>query len=71
MYSRVDKNAHLCAGEGHAAASGGCNGDSGGPLACVNGAYGTCMALSASANCTVQPNTILCSPGLPVTHLGY
>ena len=37
MYSRVDKNAHLCAAEGHAAASGGCNGDSGGPLACVNG----------------------------------
>ena len=33
-YSIVDRSAHLCAGEGRAAASGGCNGDSGGPLAC-------------------------------------
>ena len=30
-------NAHLCAGEGRSAASGGCNGDSGGPLACEMG----------------------------------
>ena len=36
-YSIVDRNAHLCAGEGRAAASGGCNGDSGGPLACEMG----------------------------------
>ena len=36
-YGSVDRNAHLCAGEGRAAASGGCNGDSGGPLACEMG----------------------------------
>ena len=36
-YAIVDRNAHLCAGEGRAAASGGCNGDSGGPLACEMG----------------------------------
>lgn len=36
-YGIVDRSAHLCAGEGHAAASGGCNGDSGGPLACEIG----------------------------------
>ena len=33
----VDRSAHLCAGEGRASASGGCNGDSGGPLACEMG----------------------------------
>jgi len=33
----VDSSAHLCAGEGRASASGGCNGDSGGPLACEVG----------------------------------
>ena len=36
-YGIVDSSAHLCAGEGHAAASGGCNGDSGGPLVCEMG----------------------------------
>lgn len=36
-YSIVDSSAHLCAGEGRASASGGCNGDSGGPLACQMG----------------------------------
>ena len=35
--STIDMNAHLCAGEGRSAASGGCNGDSGGPLACEMG----------------------------------
>ena len=35
--SIIDSSAHLCAGAGHAAASGGCNGDSGGPLACEIG----------------------------------
>ena len=36
-YRTVDSSAHLCAGEGRASASGGCNGDSGGPLACEVG----------------------------------
>lgn len=36
-YGAVDPRAHLCAGAGHAAAAGGCNGDSGGPLACEIG----------------------------------
>ena len=33
-YDRYDKQAHLCAGQGHASGSGGCQGDSGGPLVC-------------------------------------
>ncbi|XP_027036778.1 chymotrypsinogen A-like [Pocillopora damicornis] len=33
-YERYDKQAHLCAGQGHASGSGGCQGDSGGPLVC-------------------------------------
>ncbi|XP_048587670.1 chymotrypsin-C isoform X2 [Nematostella vectensis] len=31
---RVDRTAHLCAGEARVGAAGGCNGDSGGPLVC-------------------------------------
>ncbi|XP_031571313.1 chymotrypsinogen B-like [Actinia tenebrosa] len=36
-YSIADAKAHLCAGEARAAASGGCNGDSGGPFVCEEG----------------------------------
>jgi len=35
--SRIHNDYHICAGEGRAGASGGCNGDSGGPLTCEEG----------------------------------
>ncbi|KAK3745940.1 hypothetical protein QZH41_012752 [Actinostola sp. cb2023] len=36
-YNIADRSAHLCAGEARAGASGGCNGDSGGPFVCEEG----------------------------------
>lgn len=36
-YSIADRSAHLCAGEARSGASGGCNGDSGGPFVCQEG----------------------------------
>merc|ERR1712168_1501557 len=36
-YPIVEQSPHLCAGEGRAGASGGCNGDSGGPFVCQEG----------------------------------
>jgi chymotrypsin/chymotrypsin-like protease len=36
-YSIADRKAHLCAGEARSSASGGCNGDSGGPFVCEEG----------------------------------
>lgn len=65
----LDRDAHLCAG---AKGSGGCNGDSGGPLACeVGGKWaGFFTAPLALANATVQQMSIPYLPESQVTITG-